>query len=98
MSTLLWVIIRRDATPERVRDYPGWAPWHEIVEATDQRETVCGHDVPQLGPDTEWRFRDELPIPGRACDNCTTTGARRQDAGDQPDGESPGTEFVGIPV
>lgn len=81
MSKYLWWIIAKRATAEMVAVVPTFVAAHAVPEAGDQTLTLCGFSVPQLGPDTAWRMRDDLGD-WRPCDRII---AVHTDRGDQPD-------------
>ena len=83
MSRYLWWILAEHCTPEMLEAAPTFVTAHAVREDGDQRVTVCGEHVPQLGPDTAWRMRDNLGD-WRICDNCGHDVAIHDDIDDQP--------------
>ena len=83
MSAYLWWVTAEDVSEEMLKSVPTFVTAHAVREDGDQTRTVCGHPVPVLGPDNAWRMRDQLGD-WRICDNCGSSIARHDDAGDQP--------------
>ena len=86
VSKFLWWVIAKRCTAEMLAAAPTFVTAHAVPERGEPSaavKTMCGLPVPQLGPDTVWRMRDELGD-RRPCDRCTRIIAIHDDRGDQP--------------